>query len=145
MTKEVILTIKGVQKYPGEPPLETVTEVEAEYFLRNQSHYIMFEEKQEGFTESVKGMLKIKNDSVELTKKGLLQSHMTFERGQTYASEYRTPFGSFPMEVSTRELRVLETDRKMVIDIKYVLESGQQPMADCTIKITIREKGAILR
>lgn len=143
MTKEVLLTIKGVQKYPGEKPLETITEVGAEYFLRNQSHYIMFEEKQEGFTESVKSMLKIKNNCVELTKKGLIQSHMTFEQNQFYASEYRTPFGSFPMEVSTEELRVLETDNKIIIDIKYKLESGQQPMADCSIRITIREKNAV--
>ena len=30
MTKDVMLTIKGVQKYPSEEPVETVTEVNAE-------------------------------------------------------------------------------------------------------------------
>ena len=140
MKKDVMLTIKGVQKYPGEEPLETVTEVPAEYFLRGQSKYVMFEEAQEGFTESVKGILKIKNGGVELTKKGLIQSHMTVVPDTLYVSEYKTPFGSMQMGVRTKELRILSTEERIQIYIKYLLEAEEQVMADCHIQITIREK-----
>lgn len=140
MTKEVVLTIKGVQKYPGEEPLETVTQVDAEYYERGQSQYVMFEEVQEGFTESVKSMLKIKNNCVELTKKGLIQSHMIFEPEALYMTEYKTPFGRMQLGVRTGELRVLETKDMSRIDIKYILESEEQVMADCSIQMTIRAK-----
>lgn len=140
MTKEVMITIKGVQKYPGEEPLETVTELDAEYFQRGQSQYVMFEETQEGFTESVKSMLKIKNNSVELTKKGLIQSCMIFEPKQLYMTEYRTPFGGMQLGVRTKELWLSEEEAAIRIRIKYLLESEEQVMADCGIEITIREK-----
>lgn len=140
MTKDVMLTIKGVQKYPGETPLETITEVEAEYFIRGQSRYVMFEEIQEGFTESVKSMLKIKNNCVELTKKGLIQSHMIFEPGAVYMTEYKTPFGRMQLGVRTRELHVLDAEERIHIDIKYKLESEEQVMADCSIQMTIKAR-----
>lgn len=140
MTREVMLTIKGIQKYPGEEPLETVTEAGAEFFLRGQSRYVMFEEIQEGFTESVKSMLKIKNNCVELTKKGLIQSHMIFEPKALYMTEYKTPFGGMQLGVRTKELRVLESEDVIRIDIKYMLESEEQVMADCSIQMTIKAK-----
>ena len=118
MTKEVMLTIKGMQKYPGEEPLETRTQVAAEFFERGQSQYVMFEESQEGFTENVKSMLKIKSNCVELTKKGLIQSHMTFVPETLYVSEYKTPFGSMQMGVRTKELRILNTEERIQIYIK---------------------------
>lgn len=140
MTRQVRLTIKGIQKYPEELPLETVTKTEAEYFFRGNGHYILFEETQEGFTQSIKSMLKIKENSVELTKKGLLQSRMVFERGLTYAVDYRTPFGSLPMELETKELYVNRTKELITVAIKYALKSREQMLADCSIQITIREK-----
>lgn len=140
MTKEVMLTIKGMQKYPGEEPSETITQVAAEFFERGQSQYVMFEESQEGFTENVKSMLKIKSNCVELTKKGLIQSHMTFVPETLYVSEYKTPFGSMQMGVRTKELRILNTEERIQIYIKYLLEAEEQVMADCNIQITIKEK-----
>lgn len=80
MTKEVIIIIKGVQKYAGEEIVETVTEAEAEYYLRNGSHYVMFEEETEGFTAITKSMLKFRGEQVELTKKGLIQSHISLKK-----------------------------------------------------------------
>lgn len=140
MINGVMLTIKGVQKYPGEEPQEMITQVPAEYFQRGQSQYVMFEETQEGFTENVKSMLKIKNNCVELTKKGLIQSHMTFVPEILYVSEYKTPFGGMQMGVRTKELRILDTEELIQIYIKYLLESEEQVIADCSIQITIREK-----
>lgn len=140
MTKDVMLTIKGVQKYPSEEPVETVTEVNAEYFLRGNSRYVLFEEKQEGFAESVKGMLKIKDNSVELTKKGLIQSHMVFEPDMLCMTEYRTPFGMMLLGVRTKSIRMLDAQNRINIDIQYLLESEEQILAESSIQITIREK-----
>ncbi len=138
MTKEVILKIKGVQKYPTGEQEENVTEVPAEYFLRNGSHYVQFEECMEGFTASSKCMLKIKGNLVELTKKGLVQSHMVFEEGMLHMTEYRTPFGLMMLGVKTKNLQILHEADTMVVTIQYSLEAAESHMADCKIQLKIK-------
>ena len=140
MNKNVVIRIEAIQRYPGQKPEKTVTEADAEYFLRGGSTYVIFEECQEGFTEKTKSMLKIKNNSVELTKKGLIHSHMFFEKGVTFASEYKTPFGGFMLDMHTEKLVVKETQDEIVIEIEYSLETQEQAVADCNIRIKIIEK-----
>ena len=141
MTKDVLLSLRGLQfdttSEDGDK-IETITP--AEYYMRNDSHYVMFEEAQEGFIEKTKGMLKIKKGSVELTKKGLIQSHMLFEKDLRYATEYKSPFGGFMMDVCTRRLNIAESEDEISMEIKYSLETNGQPVTDCLMKIIIKEK-----
>ena len=48
MTKDVLITISGIQTIDGEvnDPIETVTP--GEYYFRNGKHYILYDEVQEG-------------------------------------------------------------------------------------------------
>lgn len=140
MTKEVLLTIKGLQRYAAQEPVETVTESEAEYFFKGQSHYVVFEEETEGFTEKTKSMLKIRENCVELTRKGLVESHMTFEPDKLYMTAYRTPFGVIMLGIKTKKLSIKHTISEIVIEAEYALESNDEHMADCNIGITIRER-----
>lgn len=140
MTKDVVLRMEATQRYPGEKPQSSITKVQAEYYLRNGSHYVMFEEGQEGFTDKVKGMLKIKKGNVELSKKGLIQSHMLFEKDLRYATEYRTPFGGFQMDVCTHNLVITECEEEIIVEIDYSLETEGQPVTDCFIKLIITKK-----
>lgn len=140
MTKDVMITIKGRQCYSGEEAVETVTEAKAEYYLRNQSHYVIFEEETEGFAEKTKSMLKLRKNCMELTRKGLVQTQMVFEENKLYMSEYRTPFGAVPMGVRTKQFRTAETENSIVVDIAYALEANEEHMADCHIEVTIRSQ-----
>ena len=81
MTKDVVLRMEATQRYPGEEPQSSITQVSAEYYLRNGSHYVMFEETQEGFTEKTKGMLKIKDGSVDAQIK-ILEAMTATERAE---------------------------------------------------------------
>ena len=59
MTKEVIVTICGLQNGPqtdGEP-IEIM--VAGEYFFKNNKHYILYEEVMEGETQPIKNRIKI--------------------------------------------------------------------------------------
>ena len=46
------------------------------YFCRNHTHYIFYEEKQEEFSDKSKSCIKIKQHTVELSKKGIIQTNM---------------------------------------------------------------------
>ncbi|MBQ9141137.1 MAG: DUF1934 domain-containing protein [Lachnospiraceae bacterium] len=140
MTKEVSIKIKGKQSYPEGEVVETVTESVGDYYLRNGAHYIMFEEKEAGFTQSTKSMLKVRGGLVELTKKGLVQSNMVFEEGRLHTSEYRTPFGVVPMGVKTKQVRIQEGEHTLKVQIVYELLANEERMADCDICIQVKSK-----
>lgn len=140
MTKDVTVKIRGIQQYPEGEKAETVTEEPAEYFLRNDTHYVMYEELSEGFTESSKCMLKLKGSCVELTKKGLVQSHMVFEEGKFHMTDYKTPFGMVVLGVRTKRVTVLEKENLLTIQIVYALETNEEHMADCSIHIQVKSK-----
>ncbi len=61
MTKEVLLSLQGLQfdavSADGDK-IETITP--AEYYKRNDSHYVIFEEAMEGFHEKQKMSLSLK-------------------------------------------------------------------------------------
>ena len=53
MTKEVLIHMKGLQSIKdmqeqGEEPLELITA--GEYYFRNKTHYLLYDEVMDGFT-----------------------------------------------------------------------------------------------
>ena len=86
MTKEVLLSLRGLQfdipNADGDK-IETITV--AEYYYRNDSHYVLYEEVTEGFGQSTKSVIKFKKNYLELTKKGLLDTSLMTCTGHTIA------------------------------------------------------------
>ena len=82
MTKEVELSIKGSQKYDTHEDNDLETRVVAEYYCRNHCHYVLYEELAEGFNQTTKSMLKLREDCLEMTRKGLVNTTMVFAKGK---------------------------------------------------------------
>ena len=142
MTKEVIITIKGLQAGPdsdGEP-IEMITT--GEYFYKNNKHYILYEEVMEGETATNKNRVKIAPGHVELTKSGLVSVQMVFEENQKTVSHYNTPYGTLLMGIEAKTVSVQETEDEINVAITYALELNEEHAADCDIKINIRSKSA---
>lgn len=140
MKKEVVIKIKGLQKYPEGERVETITEATGEYYFRNGSHYVKFEEEVEGFTEVSKCLLKAKEGYVEMTKKGLVDSHMIFEKEKCHRTQYKTPFGVIMMGMNTRHVHMMEEENALAIQVEYGLEAEEEHMADCNIRIMVKSK-----
>ncbi len=141
MTKDVIITVCGLQNGPetdGEP-IEMITK--GEYFYKNEKHYILYEEVMEGETKSTKNRIKIAPGSVELTKNGVVNVHMLFEENKKHITHYYTPYGCLDMGIDTKKVQIEESENEMKIAVDYALELNQQFAADCDIKITVRSKG----
>ena len=140
MTKEVNLIITGYQKYDTHEDNDLKTNVAGEYFFRNHCHYILYEEQAEGFAQSTKSMLKLKDDCLEMTRKGLVNTTMVFDRKKETSTSYRTPFGEFLLGISTRSLRVVESENTIRAEVEYSLKADGMHMADCRISIQIHAK-----
>ena len=75
MTKEVIITIRGLQFIQSEEDMEPVEVVTpGEYYKKNGQHYLLFEEAVEGFEGTTHNVMKFKEDQLEVRKKGLVLS-----------------------------------------------------------------------
>ena len=72
MTKEVLIHLKGMQTtddpHGSDEPLELITV--GEYYYRNNTHYLLYEEQMEGLDEPIHNLVKIRPGHMEVRKKG---------------------------------------------------------------------------
>ena len=137
MTREVEVTITGVQKYADHEDNDLRTRANGEYYYRNGSHYILYEEHSEGFTETTKSMLKLKDGVLEMTRKGLINTNMVFEKDKETVSRYKTPFGEMQLRIRTKDLCVIETEDVIRAKVAYDLEAEGRHMAECVIEVLV--------
>lgn len=141
MTKEVLVTIRGLQNGPqtdGEP-IEMTTA--GEYFYKNEKHYILYEEVMEGESQTTKNRIKIAPGMMELTKNGVVNVHMLFEENKKHITHYYTPYGSLNMGIDTKQVDIQEEEDALQVTVLYGLEMNQEFVADCDIQICVKSKG----
>ena len=141
MKKDVLITISGVQTIDGEvnDPVETVTP--GEYYFRNGKHYILYDEVQEGVQGVTKCMIKIGEDTVDLSKKGAAGVHMSFQKDKKTRTSYQTPYGSMMLGFDSRTIRVMETEDMLHVKLEYDMEVEEEHLAECTLTMKIKSKG----
>ena len=141
MTKEVLLSLQGLQfdtSTKDGDRIETITP--AEYYKRNDSHYVIFDEAVEGFRENTKNIIKFKENSLDLTKKGLINVHMIFEENRKNMTNYATPYGNILIGIDARSVKMKEQEEHIEVDVDYALEINYEHFADCSIKMDIRAR-----
>lgn len=141
MTKDVLLSLRGLQfdtSSADGDKIETITP--AEYYKKNNSHYIIFDEVMEGFSESTKNIIKFKESSLDLTKRGLVNVHMSFEENKKNMTSYSTPYGEILIGIDAKSIRLKEESERIIVDVDYALEVNYEHFADCRIKMDIRSK-----
>ncbi len=139
MNREVELSISGMH-YDAEDNHEVETFVQAEYFEKNGSHYVIYEDKQEGFEKGSKSRIKFKQGLVELTRQGLLQTHMIFEENKKHMTQYVTPYGEMLLGVDTHSVCIEELENRITIQVAYSLEADGEYLSDCNIVICVKER-----
>ena len=142
MTKEVLLAIKGLQ-FDGsseDTQIETVTA--AEYYKKNNSHYVIYEEPCEGFEETTKSVIKFKENSLDLMRRGLINVHMVFEENKKNMTNYATPYGDILIGIDAGRIQMEEEENLIRVNVEYALEVNYEHFADCRITMNIQPKGA---
>ena len=121
MTKEILLSISGLHFVDGEDgSVEVVTA--GDYYNRGGKHYILYDEVVEGMSGHTSNVIKIGENSLEITKKGLMNTRMVLEKGKRHRTVYQTPFGNIEIGLIGQELQVTETEEKIDVRAEYVLE-----------------------
>ncbi len=144
MTKDVLVSISGMQIEIVEETREENEAIEvispATYFFKDGIHYIFYEEVQEGMRGVTKNKIMLKDDGIELVKKGLINSLMRFEIGKTNEFIYNTQFGEIEMGIMTHQIQIEEEENKIFAHVRYNLSVNKEVHAECEIKISIKDK-----
>ena len=140
MDKEVLITLKGLQI--NEPVDTGVVEIVAlgEYYEKNDKKYIIYEEVVEGMEGKIKNIIKLSPTCMEVTKKGLTNTHMVFEENKKNLTVYNTPFGAFSLGIMAKGIDIDEQDDSMSVKVEYELDMNYEHIADCTISLGIQSK-----
>ena len=104
-------------------PVEIITT--GNYYKKNGKHYILYDEVQEGFDGVTKSVIKVNDDFLDVTKKGVTNVHMMFEKNKKNMSYYNTPFGNLLVGINATDVKVNETEDNIDIKVDYKLEGVQ--------------------
>ena len=142
MTKDVLVSIRGLQSLAedGEEEIEVI--IPSIYSKRGDMHYIKYDESMEGTEEVTANLIKIRPGYMEVTKKGLTSTHMIFEKQKKNLTYYETPYGNLMLGISATQIELEEGDDSLSIHVEYALEIGEQHVADCVIELGVKENGA---
>ena len=137
MNRKVLLTISGVYTEAANP-LKTVTE--AEYFQRNGTHYVLYQEVMEGFSGATKNRIKFRDHILEIQRQGSLCTHMILEEQKRHRTLYQTPYGQLQLETVTRQVRIEEEKDCLSVQADYTLEAEGRPLSACRIQIRVENR-----
>lgn len=139
MTKDVLITVSGVQQDGDQTGDPIVLMVPGTYHFRNNKHYLLYDEYDED-GEVTKNTVKIGGDQVDVIRKGPGSSHMVFEKNKENLTFYSTPFGNMLMGVTTTKINFVESKSKMELDVDYSLAVDGRFVSDCNINIVVKAK-----
>ena len=142
MTKEVLVSLCGLQLAPDEQSDTVDVIAPGEYYFRNGKHYVLYEEVVEGETEVSKNTIKFNDKCLEFTRKGPMSVHMIFEKGKKNLTYYYTPFGSLQIGINASAIDISETEEEIIADVKYALDVNFEFVADCHITIKVKQQGS---
>lgn len=136
MDKNVLIHVRGLQMMEvGEEqePIELV--VPGQYYFRNGSHYLRYEEILDEGSEPTINYIKMSPQSMGVRKQGLVNVHMVFERGKKNMTFYTTPFGTLQMGIVATGMELNESDNNINMKVDYALDMNEEHVADCYLSV----------
>lgn len=140
MTEDILVSVKGLHTLhdAGEDEIEVFSP--GKYYFRGGKHYILYDELVEETGETIRNRITLKNDCVEVKKKGPVTTTMIFERGKKNTSLYNTPMGNMYAGLDVKDMKVTEREELLDILVDYGLELNYEHVADCRIRIKVMAK-----
>lgn len=142
MTKEVLVSIKGLQFEGAMDSEEIETITRGQYYKKNEDHFVIYDELTEGSDVATRNIIKFDESRMNLTKSGLINTHMVFEEHKKSMTNYATSFGDILVGIHTKNIGMQENEEQIMVQVDYSLEINYEYLADCSITMDIRSAEA---
>lgn len=144
MTEDILISVRGLHTLDIEQEEEEKDELEmtmpGKYYFRNGKHYVLFEETDEESQSVVKNRFKLSEDRLEISKKGAMNTTMTFQRGKKSSSWYGTPVGDVQLGIEVTDMQLMEGEDEIEMNVAYALEMNSEHVSDSRIRLRIMER-----
>ncbi len=139
MTQDVLVSIAGAHRGDGDDQQVELI-VPGQHFEKNGQHYILFEEIQEDGDERIRSVIKARQGFLSVTRRGAIESQMVFEKGRNDLSSYATPMGEMMLNVTTHDVRMLDCEELLRIEVEYSLDINYEQVSECRITVSVRPR-----
>ncbi len=138
MKKKISLSVKSLQKVIGSEPHEIEVITDGLFYMKNEMHYIVYEESELSGLEGHKTCLRIGKNSVAMIRYGENEMRMTFEKDKRHITRYQTPVGILKMEYLTNNIVVDIGEEAGEIKINYDMSIRDLSEANNTLTISYK-------
>ena len=140
MKQEVVLSIRGTQRYEGIDPdvIELVTAGVMEF--RDGGWDISYEESELTGLAGVTTTFRVEPGKVILDRSGRLRSRMIFQQGVRHESLYQMELGTLLMEVCAQSIFFDITPEGGMIDLVYTIDIEHAQAGVVDYHLDIRTK-----
>ena len=139
MEKDVVISIKGTQRYDNNDPdvIELVTQ--GRLTREGESYTLSYQESELTGLEGTLTTIQVDGEQVTLMRVGEFTSQMVFQEGRRHLSMYNTPYGAMAIGVNTRHLLAELNDQGGDIEIDYSIEIDHALAGRSVFQIKIKE------
>ena len=139
MEKDVVISIKGTQRYDNNDPdvIELVTQ--GRLTREGESYTLSYQESELTGLEGTLTTIQVDGEQVTLMRVGEFTSQMVFQEGRRHLSMYNTPYGAMAIGVNTRHLLAELNDQGGDIEIDYSIEIDHALAVRSVFQIKIKE------
>lgn len=138
MTRDVLVKISGMQFDVQDEAIELT--VPGSYYMKNNKHYVLFEEQPEDNGPVTKNIVKFDHAFFEITKKGGNNSYMRFDKNRKNSTVYRTLVGPIQIGVLTHDFLIEEKEREIAVKVKYALDINYKFVSECEVDFRVQAR-----
>ncbi len=139
MQKNVVISVKGMQKYDNmeSDTVELVTEGQLQ--RENDVYILTYLESEITGMDGTQTTITVQGDQVTLVRAGQFNSQMVFQEGRRHLSMYNTPYGALAIGVNTRHLLVDLNDEGGDLEVDYTIEVEHAVAGRNIFQMSIKE------
>lgn len=140
MEKQVLIFVRGEQFYDDMEPDTTELMTEGVMAIADDGAIsLTYEETELTGMEGTTTRFLVRDDTVELTRTGGVNSQIVFQRGKRHSSLYETPWGMMLVDVVTTGLAHRLDSHGGLMEIQFNIAVDHQVTGQNRFKIRVRE------
>ncbi len=137
--KKVTISTSGHQKDLS-GSMEKISHVtEGQYYFRNNKHYIKYNDDSVDKENVLRTTIKTDGQSLNIFRRGALDTDMTFVMGKTTHTMYRTPYSAMELEICTKDLSICMNEACGEVDLLYDMAVNGSVVGEYKLHLEIRE------
>ena len=127
--REAVVTVSGLMNAEGEDDrIEVISR--GVCYRKGGAFFILYEEEDPDLHSTIRNIIKVTADHVDVRKRGLVDADLSFERGCMLNSYYNTPYGRMEVGIFTENMDFREDEDGIRLELLYELDMNHRHVSE---------------